>query len=95
MRLVCRDKGCVVCHAEGTVSIYQYHDDSRFFEGSHPFAMQSTVYSFEPLIVDSVEHNPSKVDSAWISESYGRPVYRNERSECYPQQARSPQNQFP
>jgi hypothetical protein len=94
MRLVYRDKGCVVCHAEGTASIYQYRDDSRFFEGSHiyPFAMQSTVCSLEPLIVDLVEHNPSKVGSAWISESYGGPIYRNERSECYPQQARSVQN---
>ena len=48
MRLVYRDKGCVVCHAEGTASIYQYRDDSRFFEGSHiyPFALQSAVCSF-------------------------------------------------
>jgi len=37
MQLVYRDKGCVVCHAEGTGLIYQYHDDSRFFEGSHIF----------------------------------------------------------
>ena len=48
MRVVYRDKGCVVCHAEGTNSVYQYLDDSRFFEGCHifPFARQSAVCSF-------------------------------------------------
>jgi hypothetical protein len=48
MRLVYRDKGCVVCHAEGTDSVYQYRDDSQFFEGFpiFPFARQSAVCSF-------------------------------------------------
>jgi len=96
MRLVYRDRGCVVCHAEGTASVYQYRDDSQFSRaltyslspGSHWYA------HFEVLIVDSVEHNPSKVESAWISKSYHGPIYCNERRECYLQQARSTQNQF-
>jgi hypothetical protein len=50
---------------------------------------------FETLMVDTVERNPSKVDSAWISQPYRGPVYRNENRECYPQQARSSENQFP
>jgi hypothetical protein len=36
MRLVHRDKGCVVCHAMGTDSIYQYRDDLVFFTYSLP-----------------------------------------------------------
>jgi hypothetical protein len=59
MRLVYRDKGCVVCHAKGKDSIYRYHDDSQYFEGSHifPFDMQSAVCSFRNSSI-TVEHDP-------------------------------------
>jgi hypothetical protein len=74
MRLVHRDKGCVVCHAMGTDSIYQYYDDSHFFEGSHifPFTMQSLVcfYLFAILIVNTVTHYSFKVVYLWICEAY-------------------------
>jgi hypothetical protein len=51
--------------------------------GSHQYA------HFEVLIVNSFEHNLSKVEAAWISNSYHRPIYLYKPRECYLQQARS------
>jgi hypothetical protein len=45
MRLVERDRGCVICLAAGIHAPYKYSDDSNRFEGAHivPFACQELV----------------------------------------------------
>lgn len=45
MRLVHRDKGCVVCLAAGIQAIYKYKEHSNCYEGSHiiDFAYQNFV----------------------------------------------------
>jgi len=95
MRLVYRDKGCVVCHAEGIDSVYQYHDDSRFFGGSHifPFAWRQADSGMF-ILKSSWSIQLNVILLKWTLRGYQNlgPVYCNKRRECYPQQARSSEN---
>jgi hypothetical protein len=84
MQLVDRDKGCVVCHAMETDSIYQYGDDFHFFEGSHIFLLPCSHWCvrFEIFMVDTGSHYRYKVGHAWIPKPYHGPVYHAKQREA-------------
>ncbi|KAM6490810.1 hypothetical protein JOM56_013773 [Amanita muscaria] len=70
MRLVYRDKGCVVCLAAGIPAIYKYHEDSNRYEGAHiiPFAYHNLWDALSALIKDPFT-DPANADSQFASPS--------------------------
>ncbi|KIL60201.1 hypothetical protein M378DRAFT_14286 [Amanita muscaria Koide BX008] len=70
MRLVYRDKGCVVCLAAGIPSIYKYYKDSNHYKGAHiiPFAYHNLWDALSALIKDPFT-DPANADSQFASPS--------------------------
>jgi len=83
MQLVYRDEGCVVVMPREqlqSICTVIILDFSTALTYSLSLGNQQYVH-FEVLIVDSAQRNPSKVDSAWIPETYYRPVYGNKHED--------------